>query len=57
MGPVDSAAREVYLRAAPPITVATELAAATGLPLFHNHLTVDLVAALREGGFEAVRWT
>jgi len=34
------------------LTVATELAAITGLRLFHNHLTVDLVAALFEFGSE-----
>ena len=34
------------------LTVATELAAVTGLRLFHNHLTVDLVAALFEFGSE-----
>lgn len=28
------------------LTVARELAATTGLPLFHNHLTVDLLLAL-----------
>jgi hypothetical protein len=32
------------------LTVATELAARTGLRLFHNHLTVDLVAALFDFG-------
>jgi len=34
------------------LTVATEVAAMTGLRLFHNHLTVDLVASLFEFGSE-----
>jgi hypothetical protein len=34
------------------LTVATELAALSGLRLFHNHLTVDLVASLFEFGSE-----
>lgn len=34
------------------LTVATELASLTGVRLFHNHLTVDLVAALFEFGSE-----
>jgi len=34
------------------LTVATEVAAITGLRLFHNHLTVDLVASLFEFGSE-----
>lgn len=34
------------------LTVATELAAVSGLRLFHNHLTVDLVASLFEFGSE-----
>jgi len=34
------------------LTVATELAALSGLRLFHNHLTVDLVSALFDFGSE-----
>ena len=34
------------------LTVATELAGLSGLRLFHNHLTVDLVSALFEFGSE-----
>lgn len=34
------------------LTVATEVAARTGFRLFHNHLTVDLVAALFDFGSE-----
>lgn len=34
------------------LTVATELAALTGLRLFHNHLTVDLAASLFDFGSE-----
>lgn len=36
--------------AAGKLTVARELAAATGYPLFHNHLTVDLLRAVFELG-------
>jgi hypothetical protein len=39
----------VFIHGAPAVgklTVARELAAITGFPLFHNHLTVDLVGSL-----------
>ena len=39
----------VFIHGAPAVgklTVARELATLTGLPLFHNHLTVDLVSSL-----------
>jgi hypothetical protein len=39
----------VFIHGAPAVgklTVARELAALTGFPLFHNHLTVDLVSSL-----------
>ena len=35
------------------LTVATELAKLSGMRLFHNHLTVDLVSALFEFGSES----
>ena len=35
------------------LSVATELSALSGLRLFHNHLTVDLVSALFDFGSEA----
>jgi len=39
----------IFIHGAPAVgklTVARELAALTGFPLFHNHLTVDLVSSL-----------
>jgi chloramphenicol 3-O-phosphotransferase len=39
----------IFIHGAPAVgklTVARELSALTGFPLFHNHLTVDLVSAL-----------
>jgi len=48
--------RLVFLHGAPAVgklTVARELAMLTGLRLFHNHLTVDLVSSLFSFGSEA----
>jgi hypothetical protein len=45
----------VFLHGAPAVgklTVARELARLTGFPLFHNHLTVDLVSSLFPFGSE-----
>lgn len=45
--------RLVFLHGPPAVgklTVARELAALTGLPLFHNHLAVDLLTAVFEFG-------
>jgi len=36
-------------------TVGLELSKQTGLPLFHNHLTVDLVTSLFEFGTESFK--
>lgn len=46
----------IFIHGAPAVgklTVARELAALTGLRLFHNHLTVDLVSAVFDFGSEA----
>src|SRR5882762_1585975 len=46
----------IFLYGAPAVgklTVARELARLTGFPLFHNHLTVDLVSSLFPFGSES----